>query len=1404
MTIPNSVTSIGDDAFSGCSSLSIITVDANNPKYDSRDNCNAIIEKSTNTLIVGCKTTNIPNSVTSIGNSAFFGCSGLTSVTIPNSVTSIGRDAFYGCSGLTSVTIPNSVTSIGDDAFYGCSGLTSVTIPNSVTSIGKSAFQGCRGLTSVTIPNSVTSIGNVAFNGCSGLTSVKSEIENPFAIESDVFIGIHSTAKLIVPKGTKTKYQALSGWTANFKEIIEEESIITNDKSQPTPVSLKRDADNASVQLNFSEEIVRGEGIVTAKYYKEWDIMNPVYVPAEDIAIEVSGNVATFAAANIPAGAYLCFSYAAGAFIDKTGNPCGALNSGLNMNTGKFTGAYVHVTNKAFDIDDAYVTPVSGTSVGDWEAFKGTVTFPYDIFRNDETVEQGDIKVSYINGDRNATYNLTAKQWAVEGNRLTFELPTEPAIGDYIEVTVRQGAVADVYGNYNNEYDSKHITWKYVGFVPTKEMLIGPFELSYISYWSEDGSASSLGVITIEENTEKENALIIKNLFIEGSVIEATYDLEMGKLIIADDQELGKFTDENGTYTTYFYTADGKDAATFTINRDGSLEADGLWGIYVINDADASAKGWRVVAKVSELTPIMSTIELAITPNPSVPYETLNSVTLTCGRVWRIALADKSKVILTDSDGKAVTTNIINTSPNVYTITFDEITTPGTYVLTVAQGAFTFEFEGNTYPVNAITTTYIISEVQTYTLSIKATGNGATFYDGKEIRSNEDTFILKEGSSATFSFSPDEGYRIKSVMVNNSDLTSEIEYNKYTIDSINNNFAVEVEFEKIAGNEGQSYAFILGSWNAIGYDYFSDGAKKEWTASFDKDPIGLNKVWIYNICSGGCSSSYPVYGIVSEDKTEIRIPVGQTTNKTSSYDVILEGFRDDGKTKIENGDYIIGKISEDDTIIIEDWFGAHAYNAGTTTSAGWYSLEMGAILKKQSPASYMLTIKSTGNGSAVYNGTDIRNSTPFFMVFIGSTITITFVPDKGYRIMSVKVNGVLVASDVSGYQYTVSNFSGDTMVEVEFMEELMAFSSNGVNYSIMSYDDKMVTVVSGSYGKALEVPANVSYQEKTWKVTGIDNATMADNAGLAAVIWNPETQFTPNVSNPNFLLYVKSADYATSTVKNVVVSGNAKSITLTDATNGNDFYCPQEFTAQRISYTHNYMMTTGIGESRGWETIALPFDVQQVTHQSGGELVPFGKWQSGNEGKPFWLMELGSSGWTEATAIKANTPYIISMPNNENYKPEFRVNGNVTFKAENVTVRRSDEVESGKGNGKTFVPNFTNQESAGYYALNVSNDYVTYSGGAAEGSRFVAGLRPVRPFEAYMTSEAGVREIAIADDLATGIAQAIVLIGGRGDTKVYDLKGRVVADGAGCSQEELRRMLPYGVYIFNGRKLIVK
>ena len=192
ITIPNSVTSIGFELFNNCSSLTSIKVESGNPNYDSRNNCNAIIISSTNTLAFGCKNTVIPNSVTSIDGWAFLNCSSLTSITIPNSVTDIRDYAFYGCTGLTSITIPNSVKSIGAQAFFCCSSLKSITIPNSVTSIGTGAFDGCSGLTSITIPNSVTSIGAGAFWLCSSLKYVvfggsKEEWDN-VSIESNNYI----------------------------------------------------------------------------------------------------------------------------------------------------------------------------------------------------------------------------------------------------------------------------------------------------------------------------------------------------------------------------------------------------------------------------------------------------------------------------------------------------------------------------------------------------------------------------------------------------------------------------------------------------------------------------------------------------------------------------------------------------------------------------------------------------------------------------------------------------------------------------------------------------------------------------------------------------------------------------------------------------------------------------------------------------------------------------------------------------------------------------------------------------------------------------------------------------------------------------------------------------------------
>ena len=239
-----SVTSIGEWAFYGCSGLTSVTI----------PNSVTSIGKAAFAYCSGLTSVTIPNSVTSIGEVAFDGCSGLTSVTIPNSVTSIGEGAFAVCTGLTSInvasdnsnycsvdgvlfnkdkttlieypggkqgayTIPNSVTSIGETAFYGCTGLTSVTIGNSVTSIGNQAFNKCSGLTSVTIPNSVTSIGEAAFYGCSGLTSVTCFATTPPQLDYAVFSFSISSCVLYVPAGSISAYQSADGWK-DFTNIL--------------------------------------------------------------------------------------------------------------------------------------------------------------------------------------------------------------------------------------------------------------------------------------------------------------------------------------------------------------------------------------------------------------------------------------------------------------------------------------------------------------------------------------------------------------------------------------------------------------------------------------------------------------------------------------------------------------------------------------------------------------------------------------------------------------------------------------------------------------------------------------------------------------------------------------------------------------------------------------------------------------------------------------------------------------------------------------------------------------------------------------------------------------------------------------------------------------------------------
>jgi hypothetical protein len=357
------------------------------------------------------------------------------------------------------------------------------------------------------------------------------------------------------------------------------------------------------------------------------------------------------------------------------------------------------------------------------------------------------------------------------------------------------------------------------------------------------------------------------------------------------------------------------------------------------------------------------------------------------------------------------------------------------------------------------------------------------------------------------------------------------------------------------------------------------------------------------------------------------------------------------------------------------------------------------------------------------------------------------------------------------------------------------------------FTDKNAPVIEATFdGRVLAVGGSTTMTDALESVGGRDKVAKT----ITAIVWNSSAALTnsdlTDISNPNMLIYVPSESQAPQNRDNVVIGNDstgytAKNVVLTDVVEGNgNFYCPKEFTAEMISYTHEYRQTTEVGVSRGWETIAMPFNVQTVMHEKQGLIAPFG---NSTSKKHFWLRHISTAGQThslaQATTIEANMPYLISMPNSDAYPEEYNLAGRVTFSSQNVPVMVTDifpvHMSSGNGGMLMFVPCFqTQQVHEMVYALNVGEARDGYP----EGCVFVANYREIHPFEAYTVHEGNSpapQFIPVSDFVnsnLTGIEELRFE-----DVNVaqwYDLNGRKLQ----------KKPTQKGVYLLNGRKVVMR
>ena len=1367
ITLPEGMTSIGNSAFYGCSSLTYVTIPesvtsigesafyetewynnqadgvlyAGNVLYKYKglmyDNTSIEVKEGTTGIAGGAfmdcsglTSITIPKSVISIGTSAFSRCSSLTSITIPEGVTSIESYAFVYCGSLTSITIPESVTSIGDEAFYGCSGLTSITLPEGLTSIGESAFRMCS-LTSITIPESVTSIGESAFYSCSSLTSIA-------VAESNSVYDSRNGCNALILTSSNTLIQGCS--TTIVPESVTSIGKSAFRSSRLTSITLPESVTSIGESAFGSSSltsITLPEGLTSIgdNAFNGCKRLTSITLPESVTSIGESAfyGCESLTSINIPKGVT--------SIKNATFRSCGLTSITLPE-------GLTSIGESAFYSCESLtsITLLEGVkSIGAsafWNCYNLTsIVLPKSL----ETVgEQAFASCSKL-------LNVYCYAESIPS------IESDVFVSSNITKAILR-VPADALDSYKTT-----TPWKNFGTILPFGVYITGIELSQSSATLIEGETLSLGITLTPEDSDI-------NLI--------TWSSSNPSVATVDNQGKVKAV-SYGTATIIATAIDGGEASD-------SCEVTVDYADYVITYlVDGEVYATDTIARTSAVTPLADPVKEGYTFSgwSEIP-ETMPANDVTVSGSFTI-----NKYLVNFAlDGVVISSNFLEYGTAIVAPEVAEregYTFGGWQNLPETVPASDITINGN-FTLNRYTITYVVEEEVYHTDTI-AFGSQITAvkYPVKEGYSFD-------GWSETPEFMPAGDMIITGTFsINSYKITYTVDGETLHADSIEYGDTIVVVAEPV--KEGYTFS----GWGEI-------------PMTMPAKDVAVNGSFTIN--------KYQITYMVGEDvfRTD---SIAYGTYITSIKNPVREGYTFDGWEDIPE------KMPARDVITI-GLFSINKYKVTyTADNVTIYtdSIVYGGEIKDiNAPTKEGYSFGGWEKGyqtmpafDIVVNGTFTINKYQISYVVGGETIhtdSITYNeritpidnPEKeGFNFSGwIGVPGIMPAYDVTvGGEFYIKNMQTDKQgLKYELNEETETFELS--NYegmlagTIVIPSDLYGYPVNGIKDRALMGAEDLVSVIIPENITSVGYRVFYGCNNISYIEWETTAPveakcFDEPARHGNLLVYVKDTTTKVTYQGNVIIDGVAENITISDEQPLRNI---REFKARNISFTREFTKKTKIGVSGGWEAMIVPFDVQRIVSKEKGELKLFGE-ADFTTSLPYWLGELQEDGTFATTnSIKANKPFIMQLPNSDEYRDIYNVEGEVTFSATDVTVFPTTDMEQEVGNGYVMLGSYEGTTADSHvYALN-DEEYTADGATYMPGSIFVANSRDIRPFEAYVyTTNAGRAPYLRVGKETTGVVLSTV--NGQQTTEIYDLTGRKV-----LNTENLKG----GVYIVNGRKIVVK